>query len=74
MNSRLSTIDPDIEEILNAMSDPERMDLATRAVMWVANEVDLDGPVIKKRSKICIQNAYKKSLKSSMNGISSFKS
>ena len=51
MNSRLSTIDPDIEEILNAMSDPERMDLAARAVMWVANEFDLDGPAIEKAIK-----------------------
>ncbi|WP_407361956.1 hypothetical protein HKW97_11655 [Pseudomonas luteola] len=51
MNSRLSTIDPDIEQILNAMSDPERMGLATKAVMWVANEVDLDGPGIEKAIK-----------------------
>lgn len=51
MNSRLSIIDPDIEDILNAMSDPERMDLATRAVMWVANEFDLDGPAIEKAIK-----------------------
>jgi hypothetical protein len=51
MNSRLSTIDPDIEEILNAMSAPERMNLATRAVMWVANEVDLDSQVIGKAIK-----------------------
>ncbi len=48
MNSRLSTIAPDIEEILNAMHHLERIDLAARAVMWVANEFDLDGPAIEK--------------------------
>jgi len=51
MNSRLSTIYPDIEETLKPMSDPERMALISRAVLWVANEVGLDGLAIEKSIK-----------------------
>ncbi|ENA37268.1 MULTISPECIES: hypothetical protein [Pseudomonas] len=48
MNSRLSTIDADIEEILNAMSAPERIALISKAVLWAASEVGLDGVDIEK--------------------------
>jgi len=48
MNSRLSTIDADIEETLNAMSAPERIALISKAVLWAASEVGLDGLAIEK--------------------------
>lgn len=46
MNSRLSTIDANIEETLNAMSAPERIASISKAVLWAASEVGLDGLAI----------------------------
>ena len=48
MNSRLYTIDADIEETLNAMSAPERIALISKVVLWAASEVGLDGLAIEK--------------------------
>lgn len=51
MNSRLSTIDADIEETLNAMPTSESMVLISKAVLWVANEVGLDSLAIEESIK-----------------------
>jgi hypothetical protein len=37
-----------MEETLNAMSAPERIALASKAVLWAASEVGLDGLAIEK--------------------------
>ena len=48
MNSRLSTIDPDIEKILDAMSGTERLALVHRIILSVADEVGIDSCAIEK--------------------------
>ncbi len=48
MSSRLYTIDANTEEILSSMSAPERIALISKAVLWAASEVGLDGLAIEK--------------------------